>query len=269
MSGTGVNATGAAPWRLGTLNVRELLDDTVALRRILTAGAADVWCLQEVPTHPLAAHRLGDLAASVGLWVVAAGAAGAGTAVLTAPRVDVRAGAVRALPTPRLRHRRLVRRRGVAEAVVRLPREGVTLDGTPAGPGWSAPVLVRSVHLGLEEGERVRHAGLVASGALASAPCDPWRGAPLVLAGDLNEERTGPAHERLATDLADAAETVGTPFPTFPARRPRRRLDVVLVDRRLGVVRAWTPDVGADAAAASDHLGVVTDLLAPAPQEGL
>lgn len=268
-----MSATGpSVPWRLGTLNVRELLDDTAAVRHVLTAGAADVWCLQEVPTHPLALHRLGDLAAAVGLWVVAAGAAGAGTAVLTAPRVDVRAGAVRALPTPTVRHRRLVRRRGVAEAVVRLPlsrpgddpppREG------PARPGWSVEVLVRSVHLGLEEGERVRHAGLVASGALASAPCDPWRGAPLVLAGDLNEERTGPAHERLAADLADAAETAGTPFPTFPARRPRRRLDVVLVDRRLGVVGAWTPDVGADGAAASDHLGVVTDLLVPGPDRG-
>ena len=253
---TGAAGGGTPPtadWRLGTLNVRELLDDTAALRRILVEGAADVWCLQEVPTHPLAAHRLGDLAADVGLWVVAAGAAGAGTAVLAAARVDVRAGAVRALPTPRLRGRRLVRRRGVAEAVVRLP----------LGRAWSPEVLVRSVHLGLDESERVGHAAMVAPQARASRPCEPWRGAPLVLAGDLNEERRGPAHDRLATELADAAETTGTGFATFPARRPRRRLDVVLVDRRLGVVRTWTPDVGAAAAAATDHLAVVADLRVP------
>lgn len=256
---TGTAAAPARPvarWRLGTLNVRELLDDTVALRRVLTAGAADVWCLQEVPTHPLAVHRLGDLAADVGLWVVAAGFAGAGTAVLAAPRVDVRAGAVRALPTPALRGRRLVRHRGVAEAVVRLP----------LARAWSGEVLVRSVHLGLDETERVRHAALVAPWTRPAGPCDPWRAAPLVLAGDLNEERRGPAHDRLATVLADAAATTGTEFATFPARRPRRRLDVVLVDRRLGVTGTWTPDVGAAAAAATDHLAVVADLLVPGPE---
>ncbi|NAZ87703.1 endonuclease/exonuclease/phosphatase family protein [Kineococcus indalonis] len=241
-----------APLRLATLNVRELLDDGRVLREVLRAVDADVVCLQEVPTHPFAGHRLGDLAADVGLWVVASGREGAGTAVLTAPRVDVRAGAVRALPTPRWRGRRPVRRRGTAEAVVRVPWEG----------GWSREVLVRSVHLGLEEGERLEHAGLLLPGTDPAGPCAPWAGAPLVVAGDLNEGPDGPARGVLRGGLTDAAQAVGTGFPTFPARAPRRRIDAVLTDPRLTVTAVRTPAVER-AADATDHLAVVADLLVP------
>ena len=243
----------AARLRVATLNVRELLDDTVVLRELLHLAAADVVCLQEVPTHPLAGHRLGDLAADAGLWVAAAGRAGAGTAVLAASRVDVRAGAVRALPTPRVRARRLVRRRGLAEAVVRVP----------LGGGWSSEVLVRSVHLGLDQGERDGHADRLLPGASAEGPCGRWSGAPHVVAGDLNEGPQGPARARLATVLVDAAAVVQQEFPTFPARAPRRRLDVVLVDHRLSVTGVATP-AHPRAAAATDHLAVVADLLVPA-----
>ncbi|WP_432571464.1 endonuclease/exonuclease/phosphatase family protein [Kineococcus sp. SYSU DK005] len=242
--------------RVATVNVRELLDDGRVLREVLRAAGADVVCLQEVPTHPLAGHRLGDLAADAGLWVVASGRAGAGTAVLAASRVDVRAGAVRALPTPRWRGRRPVRRRGTAEAVVRVPR----------GDSWSCEVLVRSVHLGLEEGERLDHAGLLVPAAAPAGPCAPWAGAPLVLAGDLNEGPDGPARGVLRTGppggLADAAEVAGATFPTFPARAPRRRIDAVLVDPRLAVAAVSTPPVPR-AADATDHLAVVADLLVP------
>ncbi|WP_432507494.1 endonuclease/exonuclease/phosphatase family protein [Kineococcus arenarius] len=241
------DGTGRARLRVATCNVRELLDDGRALREVLRAAAADVLCLQEVPTHPLAVHRLGDLATDTGLQVVAAGRAGAGAAVLAAARVDVRAAAVRALPTPRLRARRPVRRRGTAEALVRVP----------AGAGWSVPVLVRSVHLGLDADERVDHALrlLRPAGAVCS-------GAPLVLAGDLNEEPGGLARAVLTSRLHDAAELAGGPFATFPARAPRRRLDAVLADARLAVAAVGTPDVPG-AATATDHLAVVADLLVP------
>ncbi|WP_432495105.1 endonuclease/exonuclease/phosphatase family protein [Kineococcus auxinigenes] len=242
------DGTGRTPLRVATCNVRELLDDSRALREVLRAAAADVLCLQEVPTHPLAAHRLGDLAADAGLQVVAAGRAGAGTAVLAAGRVDVRAAAVRALPTPRLRARRPVRRRGTAEALVRVV----------AGAGWSVPVLVRSVHLGLDAAERVDHALRLLPDAGAAG-----RGAPLVLAGDLNEEPGGPARAVLTSRLSDAAELAGGAFATFPARAPRRRIDAVLADGRLAVTAVGTPGVQG-AAAATDHLAVVADLLVPA-----
>jgi len=245
----------AARLRVATLNVRELKDDGRALRRVLAALDADVVCLQEVPTHPFAGHRLGDLAADAGLWVAASGTEGAGTAVLAASRVDVRAGQVRALPTPRFRGRRPVRRRGCAEAVVRVP----------VGEGWSREVLVRSVHLGLEEGERERHAATLTPTAPLPGPCSPWREAPLVLAGDLNEGPDGAARRRLGTVLVDAAEAVGAEFATFPARAPRHRIDLVLVDPRLDVAAVATPVLAAgDAAAATDHLAVVADLLVPA-----
>ncbi|WP_432523704.1 endonuclease/exonuclease/phosphatase family protein [Kineococcus sp. SYSU DK006] len=245
-------ARAAARLRVASANVRELLDDTRALRALLREVAADVVCLQEVPTHPLAVHRLGDLASDVGLWVAAAGAAGAGTAVLTAARVDVRAAGVRALPVPRWRARRPVRRRGTAEAVVRVP----------LGEGWSTRVLVRSVHLGLDAAERLDHVGRLLPGAPVPGPCAPWSDAPLVVAGDLNEGPDGEGRQRLATVLADAAEVVGATFPTFPAAAPRRRLDAVLVDRRLSVTAVGTPR-HPGAAAASDHLVVVADLLVP------
>jgi len=238
--------------RVASVNVRELLDDTSALRELLRTAAADVVCLQEVPTHVLAGHRLGDLAAATGLWVAASGRAGAGTAVLTAARVDVRAGSVRELPTARWRGRRPVRRRWTAEAVVRVPLAG----------GWSLEVLVRSVHLGLEPGERFDHVTRLLPGTPVPGPCGPWSDAPLVLAGDLNEEPGGPVHQRLSTVLQDTAEIAGQPFPTFPARAPRRRLDLVLVDRHLGVAGVSTP--AGDVVAATDHLAVVADLLVPA-----
>lgn len=238
--------------RVATVNVRELLDDTTALRELVAAADADVVCLQEVPTQSFTAHLLGDFAAATGLWVAAAGRPGAGTAVLTAARVDVRAGSVRALPTARWRDRRPVRRRGTAEVVVRVPLAG----------GWSRDVLVRSVHLGLDPGERFDHVTRLLPGTPLPGPCAPWSDAPLVLAGDLNEEPGGPVHQRLATVLVDTADTAGQPFPTFPARAPRRRLDVVLADRHLSVTAVSTPR--GDAAAATDHLAVVADLLVPA-----
>jgi len=236
--------------RVVTFNLRELLDDVTAVREVLRSTTPDVVCLQEAPTHPFATHRVGDLAARSGLWVAAAGAAGAGTAILTSTRVDVRAGGVRALPTARRRGWKPVRRRGTAEVVVRVPLAG----------GWSGDVLVRSVHLGLEPGERFDHAARLLPGTPVPGPCGPWFDAPTVLAGDLNEEPGGPVRQRLSTVLVDAAEAVGSTFPTFPAKNPRRRLDVVLVDRHLSV----TSVSSAGSPTASDHLAVVADLLLPA-----
>ncbi|WP_337059623.1 endonuclease/exonuclease/phosphatase family protein [Kineococcus sp. G2] len=242
----------AARLRVATCNVRELLDDGRALREVLRASGADVVCLQEVPTHPLARHRLGDLATGADLQVVADGPAGAGTAVLVAPRVDVRATAVRALPTASRRRWRPVRRRGAAEAVVRVP-----------GPaGWSAEVLVRSVHLGLDAAERVEHALRLVPPAPPAPACAPWADAPLVVAGDLNEGPGGAARAVLTARLADAAEVAGAAFATFPARSPRRRIDVVLADPRLLPAAVTTPPV-AVAARATDHLAVVADLRLP------
>lgn len=240
-----------APLRVATFNVRELLDDTLAVREVLRETAPDVVCLQEVPTHVLARHRLGVLAADTGLWVAASGPAGAGTAVLTATRVDVRAAGVRALPTPRRRGWRPVRPRGTAEAVVRVP-----LDR-----GWSATVLVRSVHLGLDAGERFGHLSRLTPGCAVDGEVGRWRDAPTVVAGDLNEEPGGPVHQRLCTVLVDVAEAAGSAEPTFPARSPRRRLDLLLADRQLSVVGAYVPT---GHPGASDHLPVVADLLVPA-----
>jgi endonuclease/exonuclease/phosphatase family metal-dependent hydrolase len=74
--------------------------------------------------------------------------------------------------------------------------------------------------------------------------------------GDLNEEPGGPTWARLTSGLVDA---VAAPRPTFTARRPRRRLDAVLVSPGLRVTGSAVrrDDV---TRRASDHLPVVVDL---------
>ncbi|GAB7191192.1 endonuclease/exonuclease/phosphatase family protein [Kineococcus sp. NUM-3379] len=238
-----------APLRVVTYNVHELADDTAALVRVLRAAAADVVCVQEAPTGVLRARRLAAVAAAAGLRVCAAGRAGAGTALLVSGRVEVLAARVRSLPVPLLRAGRPVRRRGCAEALLR-----------PAGEaGGAVPVAVRSVHLGLDVGERLAHCGrlLAAEGPLAAA------GDRLVVAGDLNEAPDGAAQRALRVRLADPLGEAARPA-TFPARAPRHRIDVVLVGPGLPVVGAGAVEAAeADLRAATDHLPVRADLLVP------
>jgi endonuclease/exonuclease/phosphatase family metal-dependent hydrolase len=120
---------------------------------------------------------------------------------------------------------------------------------------------VRSVHLGLDAGERYEHLSRLTPGCAVDAAFGPWRDAPTVLGGDLNEEPGGPVHQRLCTVLVDVAAAAGSTEPTFPARAPRRRLDLLLADRQLSVVGVHVPTAHPGA---SDHLPVVADLVVPA-----
>jgi endonuclease/exonuclease/phosphatase family metal-dependent hydrolase len=121
-----------------------------------------------------------------------------------------------------------------------------------AAPGHQ-PVVVASVHLSLDAAERERHAGEVLR-TLAG-------GGPVVLAGDLNEGDTGAAW-RL---IADPLRLVSPTTPTFPARAPRRLLDVVFASPGLRVLPHAPVDLDdADLVTASDHRPVWVDLdLAP------
>ena len=244
----------SAALRVLSYNVRELADDTAALARVLRAAAPDVVCLQEAPTRLLTAPRLGALAAATGLQVAATGRAGAGAALLVSERVRVERAAVRALPVPLVRRWRPVRRRGCAEALVRVRADG----------GWSAPVGVRSVHLGLDAGERLDHCRRLADLDDAGGSLPAAAGDRIVVAGDLNEPPDGPAQRFLRARLADPLGAGPHP-PTFPARRPRRRIDAVLVGPGLRVVDAGAVEAPEeDLAAATDHRPVRADLLVPA-----
>jgi endonuclease/exonuclease/phosphatase family metal-dependent hydrolase len=139
--------------------------------------------------------------------------------------------------TGRLHHRGAV--------VVRARRAGVQ-------------VTVVSVHLGLSDEERLRHAREVTD-ALAGTP------PPVVLGGDLNEEATGPAAVWIAGRLWDAwARSAGgamqTSGQTFPAREPRARIDYVFVSEGVRVERCWIA-ASPGAAEASDHLPLLADVV--------
>ncbi|PPK95282.1 endonuclease/exonuclease/phosphatase family metal-dependent hydrolase [Kineococcus xinjiangensis] len=242
------------PLRVLSYNVHELADDTAALARVLLAAAPDVVCLQEAPTRLLTASRLQDLAAATGLWVCAAGRAGAGAALLVSGRVDVRDAQVRALPVPLLRRGVPVRRRGWAEALVRV-----------LGPqGWSQPVGVRSVHLGLDPAERLDHCWRLAAQDDTGSSLLATAGERVVVAGDLNEEPDGAAQRFLRSRLTDPLGEAPRPA-TFSARRPRRRIDAVLLGPGLAVADAGEVAAAeADLVVASDHRPVRVDLLVPA-----
>ena len=216
--------------RVTSYNLRDLKDDVAAAAGIVRAIAPDVLCLQEVPRHPFSGHRVAEFARRCGLMWSGAHRGSGGTTILTSLRVHV--GMAR---HHRLRVPPLQRGRGYALASVSLP-------------GHSA-VDVVSVHLSLDADERVRHTGAI----LGTLALD----GPLVVAGDLNEGEDGRAWARLAGRLRPVTE----PSPTFTARHPRHRLDVIFAGGPVEVL-PHRP-VGLDNSglvAASDHLPVWADL---------
>jgi endonuclease/exonuclease/phosphatase family metal-dependent hydrolase len=227
--------------RVASYNLRDFKDDPAAAARVVAAIDPDVLCLQEVPRRLFGSFRVSAFAARCGMYWSGRHRGSGGTTIFTSLRVQVAESRHH-----RLRVARLQRTRGYAVARV-------------AAPGHQ-PVVVASVHLSLDAAERERHAGEVLR-TLAG-------GGPVVLAGDLNEGDTGAAW-RL---IADPLRLVSPTTPTFPARAPRRLLDVVFASPGLRVLPHAPVDLDdADLVAASDHRPVWVDLdLAPvaAPTAG-
>jgi endonuclease/exonuclease/phosphatase family metal-dependent hydrolase len=116
-------------------------------------------------------------------------------------------------------------------------------------PPGHRPIVVASVHLSLDAAERERHAGQILRTLSA--------GGPVVLCGDLNEGETGRAWQLFASPMRLVSPTA----PTFPARNPRRLLDVVFASPDLGVLPHPSVDLEeADLVAATDHRPVWVDL---------
>lgn len=165
------------------------------------------------------------LARRAGLVRVTGGAPGAGNLLLVSARVVVvRAEAVRLARRPGLH------RRGAVLAVLEVEGRRIAVLGT---------------HLDLDPAARLDTARVLRGRASAEYP--------LVVGADVNEEAGGAAWEALSAGLVDSARGCG---PTFPARAPRRRIDGLFVDPRLGVRAAARPDPGP----VSDHLPLVVDL---------
>lgn len=219
--------------RVASYNTRDFKDDADAAARVVGAIDPDVLCLQEVPRRAFGGARVADFAARCGLYWSGRHRGSGGTTIFTSLRVQLLDGAHQRLPV-----RALQRTRGYAVALVALP-------GHP-------PLVVASVHLGLDAQERERHLAVVLHAIGARGPA--------VIAGDLNEDRSGPAWDLLAGSL----RLVSPAAPTFPARAPGALLDVVFASPSLRL-SSHSPvglDPG-DLTAASDHLPVWADLDAP------
>jgi len=213
-----------------TYNVHDLTDDAAAVAHVIRSCRPDVVCLQEVPRRLAAGRRVRRLARECGLRWSAGGRGSGGTAVLTAPGVEVISSGVGRLPVAGP----LTRTRGYS--LVRL--RGLT---------------VVSVHLPLREHERLAHVTAVLQRLRDAGPC--------VVAGDLNEPPGGPSWAALAALVTDP----GGCGPTYPSRAPTRRIDAVLATSGLVVTRLavagpseqlWPQDLRA----ASDHLPVIAEL---------
>ena len=221
------------PLRIVSWNVRSLRDDRAAVVSVLRSLAPDVVALQEAPRFLRSRSRLAAMARESGLVFCCGGRASAGTALLTSLRTDVLRSSESLLPpTPRLH------RRGVALAEVQI-------CGTS-----SEPLVVASVHLGLDAAERLRHSQVIRE--LVGA----YQGASSVIAGDLNEGPGKAAWALLSAGYGDpgALEAI----PTYPSRRPEHRIDAVFVPD------SWVVDsqvvTGPAVVAATDHCPVVVDL---------
>ncbi|RCG28304.1 endonuclease/exonuclease/phosphatase [Sphaerisporangium album] len=226
--------------RVGTYNVRSMYDDTAALARVVRAMAPDVLCVQEAPRLARWRRRRAELARSSGLHVVTGRRFG-GVAVLAAPRVRV----IHA-ESHLLRRFTGLERRGVAVAVVEHAGTRIT---------------AASVHLDLNAAARLCHA--VEIMRLVRRVSRRYH-APVVIAGDLNEQPGEPVWEYLTRSLADcyACAPRGDGL-TFTARSPSKRLDAVLAGEGLWVRSCGGVDVSvADLRAATDHLPVAADLVA-------
>ncbi|WP_345205334.1 endonuclease/exonuclease/phosphatase family protein [Fodinibacter luteus] len=218
--------------RVATYNTRDFLDDHRLAARIVRAIDPDVLCLQEVPRRFLGGWRVARFAASCGMRWPGRHRGSGGTTVFTSPRVRVLASHHARLPV-----RWPDRTRGYAVARIAVP--------------GGAELTVVSVHLSLKPHERVSHTERILQ-ALAD------RG-PLVLAGDLNEGDSGAAWRLI--DVPDRMRLVSPDVPTYPARAPRRRLDVVFASPSLRVLphrEVLLPD--AVWARASDHRATWVDL---------
>jgi endonuclease/exonuclease/phosphatase family metal-dependent hydrolase len=218
------------PVRLLSYNVMSLRMSRAGVVDVIRAAAPDVLCLQEAPRFFRPRQTLDRLADAVGLLAVAGHARAGAVHVLVRPGITVvSAGALR-LSREATRHRR-----GVAHAL--LDVAGVQ-------------VAVASVHMSLYADERARHLPAVLSVV-------EQYGAPVVLAGDLNEQPGGAVWRDLAGRYQDAyAVAPDGGEHTFSAQRPSRRIDGVFVDNALRVVGAGVPAIGR-AAEASDHSPLV------------
>lgn len=233
--------------RILSWNLCELRGDLSALVSALGDIAPDLLLVQEAPRLVLPQARLAAFARRIDRRVLIGGRGGGGLAILATTEIArqvVRAG----------RHR--VHQR-ISDANSLYPR-GVA--AVRLSLGWGHELVVACTHLALQEDNRIAHARHLQA-LLRGA------GAPVVIGGDLNEAGDGPARNLLAQvahDVDDDAEG-----GTFPASRPRHRIDAFYVTDGVHVTGAGPLIRSASVSAerlreASDHLPVLLEIEVPA-----
>lgn len=227
--------------RLLSYNVRSLRDDAAAVAAVIAACRPDVAVIQEAPRFLRWRSKRAALARQAGLLVATADRPG-GLLVLTTLAVRVRRTSFALLPkSPRL-HQRAV----------------CIADLELGGDAWR----VASLHYSLDPDERQRH--LPSVWAAVDAESD---GAPLVLAGDVNEGPNRPVWRAMTERLHDAFEVAGAGNgDTYSTTNRRKRIDGIFVAPEAAVVdcRVVTdlPDA-ATVARASDHYPLLATLRHP------
>jgi endonuclease/exonuclease/phosphatase family metal-dependent hydrolase len=217
-----------------TWNVRSLRDDRDAVVGVLVACRPDVLFVQEAPRRFRAQSKLAALAREAGLVVASGGRPAAGVALLTMLRMDVTASWSQLLSKTQGLHQR-----GLAMADLRL-----------GGLEFSAA----SLHLGLRDTERERHAAEIEA-ILGS------RSVMSVVAGDFNEASNGAAWQVLGRGRRDVGATLNE--QTFPASRPRHRIDTILVPDSWSTTSISPLEIvdESDLLAATDHRPVLADVV--------
>jgi endonuclease/exonuclease/phosphatase family metal-dependent hydrolase len=219
--------------RVLSYNVLSLRLGTERVAAVIRACEPDVVCVQEAPRFLFWRRKCRALANATGLRIVTGGRPAGAVLLLARPGLRVVQRKDVKLPWHPPLHRR-----GMAIGVL-------DVDGTE--------VTVASTHLSLDDAERRAQADLaLARLALLDRPA--------ILAGDVNETPDDPAWRVLAAALPDAYATApeGDGL-TSTAAHPRRRLDGIFVDRRLGVLSCGVPEVPG-LAEASDHRPVLATI---------
>ncbi|HKD96588.1 MAG TPA: endonuclease/exonuclease/phosphatase family protein [Micromonosporaceae bacterium] len=199
----------------------------------------DVLVVQEGPRRFRWRARCAELARTFGIYYAAGGLPALGNVIFVGMRVRPRETWCVRYPLTPGRHMR-----GAAYA-------RCEVDGTE--------FLVAGTHLATDGAERPAQAALFGAELTRG-------GVPAVVCADLNETAEGESFRLVAAGRLDAAVVAGgeaAATPTYSTARPRRRIDVVLVDPPHVVESYRVVDTPA-ARAASDHFPVVADLRLPA-----
>jgi endonuclease/exonuclease/phosphatase family metal-dependent hydrolase len=215
-------------------------DDRVALARVIRRLEPDIACVQEAPRFAFWLRKRRWLARRTSL----------GLAVRSRPAgLELYAG-----PRTALLHRW----HHLLSPVPGMHRRGLVLGLLEIG---GTRLVAASVHLDLADGPRLRHAEEIVTEL--SRVRDRFE-APVVLAGDINEEPGGATWDFLSERYQDgfAAAPMGQ-GATYSSSAPRTRIDGVFADSGIEVLGCGVPDepeLLADYPNATDHRPVLAEV---------